>query len=97
MGSISLDEKLRPEFKRQIIGRLKRIEGQARGVCKMVEEDRSCEEVAVQLAALKAAITQVGITFACDHLAECMAMELAAGKELEEVKNRFAKIFSQLT
>ena len=92
-----MEQRLRPEFKQQIVARLKRIVGQARGICKMIEEDRSCEEVAVQLAALKAAIAQVGITFACDHLTECMAAELAAGKEVEEVKNRFAKIFSQLT
>ena len=45
--------------------RLRRIEGQARGLQRMLEERRACEDVVTQVAALKAAVEQIGLTMVC--------------------------------
>lgn len=45
-----------------LLSRLRRIEGQARGLQRMIEEKRDCQEVVTQVAALKAAVEQVGVT-----------------------------------
>ncbi len=80
-----------------IISRLKRIEGQARGVRKMIEDGRSCEEVVIQVAALKAAVAQVGIAIAGSHLVDCVARDMGASPGNRAALARFVKIFSKLS
>ena len=46
------------DLKKDIILRMRRVEGQARGIIKMVDEDRDCEEVLCQLAAIRAAVNK---------------------------------------
>jgi DNA-binding FrmR family transcriptional regulator len=62
-----------PEQERmEILARLKRIEGQARGVQRMVEEGRDCVEVMTQLAALKAATTSLSAQLLEDFALYCL-------------------------
>jgi DNA-binding FrmR family transcriptional regulator len=53
--------------------RLKRIEGQVRGVARMVDEDRDCREIVQQLAAIRAATHQVGLLVTRSYACQCMA------------------------
>ena len=53
--------------------RLRRIEGQVRGVSRMVEEDRDCREIVQQLAAVRAAAQQVGLLVARSYACQCVS------------------------
>lgn len=58
--------------KTDLVRRLKRIEGQARGVQRMIEEDRECADVLAQLSAMNEAIRSVSLRLCQDYALECM-------------------------
>jgi DNA-binding FrmR family transcriptional regulator len=58
--------------KDQLIKRLRRVEGQVRGIEKMVDEDRYCIDVLQQLSAVKAALDKVALGMLDDHVRHCM-------------------------
>ena len=58
--------------KDQLLKRLRRIEGQVRGIQKMVEEDRYCIDVLQQMSAAQAAIDKVALGLLNDHVSHCM-------------------------
>ncbi len=59
--------------KEELLKRLHRIEGQVRGVARMVDEDRDCREIVQQLAAIRAATHQVGLLVTRSYACQCMA------------------------
>lgn len=61
------------ENKDAVRKRLRRIEGQVRGVERMVEEDRYCIDVVTQLTAIQAALDKVGLELLSDHATHCVA------------------------
>lgn len=72
--------------------RLKRIEGQVRGVISMIEQNRECEDILVQLAAIRSGITKVMIERLKERLIKC----LTEGKDQVQVKQDFANILNKL-
>jgi len=58
--------------KGQLAKRLARVEGQVRGVARMVEEDRYCIEVLTQIAAVQAALDKISLGLLDDHARHCM-------------------------
>ena len=58
--------------KDQLLKRLARVEGQVRGVSKMVEEDRYCIDVLTQIQAAEAALQRVALGLLDDHVRHCM-------------------------
>jgi DNA-binding FrmR family transcriptional regulator len=64
-----------------LIKRLHRIEGQVRGIERMVEEERYCIDVLTQIAAVKTALESLGFQILDDHVNHCVADALAAGDE----------------
>jgi len=65
-----------------VLRRLRRIEGQVRGVERMVEENRYCIDVVTQVTAIQAALDKVALELLSDHAAHCVAG--AGGGEREE-------------
>lgn len=63
----------------KLIARLKRVEGQARGLQKMLTEGRSCDEVVIQLAAMKAAVNRIGFAVVGEYMADCLRCQQADG------------------
>lgn len=61
------------ETKDQLLKRLRRIEGQVRGVQRMVEDDRWCPDILQQIAAINAALDKVALGLAAGHVQHCMA------------------------
>lgn len=61
-----------PQLKADLIGRLRRIEGQTRGVARMIEEGRECQDILQQLAAIRAAVQQVSIQVMRSYALECL-------------------------
>jgi DNA-binding FrmR family transcriptional regulator len=62
-----------------VLRRLRRVEGQVRGLERMVAEDRYCIEVLDQVAAATSALQAVALTLVDDHLSHCVADALAGG------------------
>jgi DNA-binding FrmR family transcriptional regulator len=60
--------------KEDLLKRLRRIEGQTRGLQKMVEEDRWCPDILQQITAVRAALDKVALGLASDHVRHCMTM-----------------------
>ena len=56
----------------QLIKRLQRLEGQARGVRRMVEEDRDCQDILTQLAAIRGAAHQVSVMVVKEYALNCL-------------------------
>lgn len=67
--------------KESITKRLNRIEGQVKGIQKMVEEDRYCVDVLVQIAAIRSAIDKVGSIILENHVRGCVANSIKNNKE----------------
>ena len=66
--------------------RLKRIEGQIRGLIKMVESDKPCEEILIQIGSAKAALHKTGQVILEGHLQHCVIDGIQRGNEEETVK-----------
>jgi len=62
-----------PTSPEELVVRLRRAEGQLRGVQRMLEEGAACRDVLTQLAAVKAAVDQVGLHLISDRLRSCIA------------------------
>ncbi len=62
-----------------LVSRLNRVEGQVRGVTKMVQEDRYCIDVLTQIAAIKAALSKVESAILKDHLHHCIEGAIVSG------------------
>jgi CsoR family transcriptional regulator, copper-sensing transcriptional repressor len=58
--------------KHELLNRLARVEGQVRGVTRMVEEDRYCIDVLTQIEAAQAALNKVALGLVDDHVRHCM-------------------------
>ena len=65
--------------KEKNLQRLKRIEGQVRGLHKMIEEDRYCAEVLVQISSVQQALRSLGKQVMQGHLEHCVASSFASG------------------
>ncbi|GAB2532402.1 metal-sensing transcriptional repressor [Gracilibacillus alcaliphilus] len=80
-----------------LINRLKRIEGQVRGIQKMIEEDRYCVDILIQISAIQAALKKVGFSVTERHMKHCVHDAVVSGKgdeaieELMEVMTQFSK------
>lgn len=68
-----------PDIKERNQKRLRRIEGQVRGLHRMVEEDRYCADIVVQLASVQEALRAVGRELMRNHLKHCAGDALRAG------------------
>ena len=66
--------------------RLRRIEGQVRGIQRMVDEDKYCIDVLTQISAVTSALQAVALELLDDHLGHCVAGALAGGGEQAEQK-----------
>jgi DNA-binding FrmR family transcriptional regulator len=64
--------------------RLSRVEGQVRGLARMVEEDRYCIEVVTQIAAVRAALRRVEELVLKDHVGHCVEHAIASGDPKEQ-------------
>jgi CsoR family transcriptional regulator, copper-sensing transcriptional repressor len=72
------------ENKPRLLNRLNRIEGQVRGVARMVEEDRYCIDVLTQIQAVRAALAKVETEMLRDHLGHCIEGAIVAGDKDEQ-------------
>ncbi|RLC67825.1 MAG: hypothetical protein DRI48_01300 [Chloroflexi bacterium] len=81
-----------PSVKADLLRRVRRLEGQARGVAKMIEEDRDCSEILQQLAAVRSAAHKAAITLVRAYASECVMSDGSP----EEIANALATALSRL-
>jgi DNA-binding FrmR family transcriptional regulator len=72
--------------KEALIKRLHRIEGQVRGVEKMVEDDRYCIDILTQIAAVNTALEALAYKLLDDHVRHCVAGALASGDDADALE-----------
>ena len=86
--------------KEQLLKRLARVEGQVRGISRMIEDDRYCIDILTQVGAVSTALEAVALKVLGEHVQHCVAGALASGdpaaaeeksRELLEAVQRFAK------
>jgi DNA-binding FrmR family transcriptional regulator len=72
------------ENKPKLLNRLNRIEGQVRGVVRMVEEGRYCIDILTQVQAVRAALARVETEMLKDHLGHCIEGAIVSGDKSEQ-------------
>jgi DNA-binding FrmR family transcriptional regulator len=83
--------------KDELLKRLRRVEGQVRGIARMIDEDKYCVDVLNQIAAVNAALDKVGMALLSDHIRGCVTEAVASDggaekvDELVDVVGRFIK------
>jgi DNA-binding FrmR family transcriptional regulator len=75
---------MREDIKASALKRLKRIEGQVRGLGGMVEDDRYCIDIVTQIAAVRAALRRAEEEILRDHVAHCVEGAIASGNQAEQ-------------
>ncbi|MGD2104374.1 MAG: metal-sensitive transcriptional regulator [Anaerolineae bacterium] len=78
--------------KKKLLRRVRRIEGQARGVARMIEDDRDCSEILQQLAAVRSAAHQATIALVRSYASECVVSDASA----EEIADALEMALSRL-
>ncbi len=84
-----------PQTRRSAVNRLRRIEGQVRGIARMVEEDRYCIDVITQVQAVRAALGRLEQEVLKDHVATCVEHAIASG-EGESQRRHVAELLKVL-
>lgn len=74
--------------RRDLLNRLARIEGQVRGIARMVEEDQYCTDILTQIAAVTTALDRVGLKVLDGHVHGCVREAMVAGDKEAEAKTR---------
>jgi CsoR family transcriptional regulator, copper-sensing transcriptional repressor len=75
---------MRENIKTDAAKRLNRIEGQVRGIARMVEEDRYCIDILTQIAAVRAALRRLEEQILKDHVGHCVEHAIASGNKAEQ-------------
>ncbi len=76
--------RMRKDIKASCAKRLSRIEGQVRGIARMVDEDRYCIDIVTQVAAVRAALRRVEEEILRDHVAHCVEHAIASGNKADQ-------------
>ena len=75
---------MRKEIKASVLKRLNRVEGQVRGIARMVADDRYCIDVVTQISAARAALRRVEEEILRDHVAHCVEHAISSGDKADQ-------------
>lgn len=81
--------------KTKLLSRLARVEGQIRGVARMIEEDRYCVDILTQISAINSSMQNIGLLLLEDHIRGCVVS--AEGDELEDRLDELNKAIARFT
>jgi DNA-binding FrmR family transcriptional regulator len=82
---------MRNDIKAAALKRLKRIEGQVRGLGRMVEDDRYCIDIVTQISAVRAALRRAEEEILRDHVAHCVEGAIASGNQ-DQQRRKIAEL-----
>lgn len=86
---------MRQDAKIAAIQRLSRIEGQVRGLAKMIEDDRYCIDVVTQISAIRAALRKAEEEILKDHVGHCVEHAIASGNKQDQ-RNKVSELMEVL-
>jgi CsoR family transcriptional regulator, copper-sensing transcriptional repressor len=90
---------LQPAVERRILNRLKRIEGQVRGVQRLIAQHHSCDDILIQVGALRQALGGVAVELLEGHMDTCVAESVERGQgatALSSLKTALAHVLRQV-
>ncbi len=79
--SLERTTQLSPRSQRDLLNRLSRIEGQVRGIRKMVEKEAYCPDIVLQVTAVNAALNSFNKVLLASHIKDCITQDILDGKE----------------
>ena len=79
----------------QLLTRLARIEGQVRGIARMVEEDRYCIDIMTQIGAIQAALDKVGLGLLDGHARVCITGDSDTGSQVDELMGAVGRMLGR--
>jgi CsoR family transcriptional regulator, copper-sensing transcriptional repressor len=77
---------MRQDIKASCRKRLNRIEGQVRGLARMIDDDRYCIDIVTQISAVRTALRRVEEEILRDHVSHCVAQAVASGSQADQRK-----------
>jgi DNA-binding FrmR family transcriptional regulator len=80
--------------KDELLRRLARVEGQVRGIARMVEDDRYCIDIVTQINAARAALNKIGLGLVDDHVRHCLKDSHRAGENADELMDAIGRMLS---
>ncbi len=86
---------MQPEQSELTVTRLRRIEGQVRGLQRMIEEHRECEDVLTQLMAIRSGLEQVSLLLLNEHVAHCLLGEAGVSTETMQALQQTLKMWAR--
>lgn len=87
---------MRKNIKESCLRRLGRIEGQVRGLARMVEEDRYCIDIVTQISAVRAALRRAEEEILRDHVSHCVEDAIVSGNHAEQ-RRKIAELMDVVT
>lgn len=81
--------------RKNVRDRLVRAEGHIRGIIKMIDEEKECPDILIQIGAVKAALEKVGVIILEDHIEHCLIEAVKSGDvepQLQELKTALQKL-----
>jgi DNA-binding FrmR family transcriptional regulator len=75
------------EYSDAVKNRLKRIEGQVRGVLRMMEEEKDCKDVVTQLSAIRSAVDRAILYVVGSNMETCLRKQIENGEDTDDVLN----------
>jgi CsoR family transcriptional regulator, copper-sensing transcriptional repressor len=87
---------MQKDIKASVQKRFSRIEGQVRGLSKMVEEDRYCIDIVTQISAVRAALRRVEEEVLRDHVGHCVERAIASGNKADQ-RSKIAELMAVIS
>src|SRR4029079_1561666 len=87
--------RMRAQAKQECLRRLRRIEGQVRGLARMVEDDRYCIDIVTQISAVRAALRRAEEEILKDHVGHCVENAIASGNKGDQ-RRKIAELMDVL-
>lgn len=85
------------EVRADVIRRLRKIEGQVKGIQRMIDEEKGCLDVLTQLTAVRSAVNAVGAIIVESHTKKCIVNALEQGEDKEKAVNDLILVLSRFT
>lgn len=86
----------RDKTRQDLLTRLRKVEGQVRGLQRMIEEEEDCSSVITQLTAVRGALDKVGFMVLSHRMAECISKKNESGENSEAALEEAMKLFLKL-
>lgn len=84
---------MKSELARDLLERMRKVEGQAKGIQRMLEEDRPYDDILIQLAAMREAINRVGVKMIGAQMEDCVRAAVEQGTDCQAALERAVETF----